>query len=113
MREQLLGDLKVRDDPVNKGSNGNHVTRGPPEHLLGIHTDRDYAIGLLVERHNGRLVDDDAVVAKIDKGVCSTEVNADIASQHVVKSLEHKVFPILGYGCHLVKKLTYYTTIAI
>src|SRR3989338_462412 len=91
VREHLFRYLKVRDHSVNQAANGNDMPRRAPEHLLRVCTHRDDAIGLLVKGDNGRLIDDDSVVAKIHKGIRGPQVYADIPPAHhrVIEARKH------------------------
>src|SRR5712691_10940445 len=56
--EHLLGDLEVGDDAVFHWFDGHHVPRCAAQHVLGVFAHRDYFAGVLVDRHDGGLVDD-------------------------------------------------------
>jgi len=58
--EHLLCVLEIGDDAVLHRPDGHDVAGGPPEHLLGLATHRLDAAGLLVDRDDGRLADDDS-----------------------------------------------------
>ena len=60
IRQHFFGDFEVRDDAVFHGLDGHDVSGSPAEHLFCFATDRYNLAAILVDRHDGGLVDHDA-----------------------------------------------------
>ena len=85
--KHALGGVEVGDNAVLQRTDRNDVARGATDHALGVCTDRKDAAGVLIDRHHGGLIEDNATAADIDKGVGGAEVNGHIATdeRHVVR----------------------------
>ena len=80
-REHLLGDLEVGDDAVLHGTDGHDVAGGAAQHLLGVLAHRLDLSRDLVDGHDGRLGDDDALALRVDEGVGGTEVDGEVVRE--------------------------------
>ena len=79
--QHLLGDLEVSDDSVFHRFDSHDVARRPAEHVLGVLADRLDAAVHFVDRDNRRLVDDDALSARVDARIRRAEVDSEIARE--------------------------------
>jgi hypothetical protein len=79
--QHLLGDLEVGDDSVLHRLDGDDVARRAAEHLLGVAPDRFDAAVDLVDGHDGGLVDDDALPARVDARVRGAEIDGKVAGK--------------------------------
>ena len=61
-RQQRFDQVKVDDDAILNGVDGLDALRSPSDHLMGIVSDRDHALGSAHTLHgdNRGLIDDDA-----------------------------------------------------
>ena len=76
--EHAFGRVEVGDDAVLQRTDRNDVARRTADHGLSVGTDgNDAALGL-VDRNNGRLVQDDAATAYVDEGVGSAQVDGHV-----------------------------------
>ena len=80
--QHLLGDFEVGDHAVLHGLDGHDVARRAPQHLLGFLAHGFYFAGVLVDGHDGRLVDHDALPGRVDQRVGGAEVDGQIARKH-------------------------------
>ena len=76
-----LGDLKLGDNAIAQGANGDDVGRRSPDHLARFCTDSQRPAASLLNRHPGRLVDHDAATAHAYQGVGGSQVNADVEGE--------------------------------
>ena len=96
--EHLLGDFEIGDHAVFHGLDGDDVAGSASEHVFGFAADGDDFAAVLVDGHDGGLVDDDALAARENQCVGGAEVNGEVGRQktedrpHVVAVLGH-AFP--------------------
>ena len=87
--QHLLGDLEVGDDAVLHRLDRHDVAGRAAEHVLGFLADGlDPAVDL-VDGHDRRLVDDDALAARVDAGVGRAQVDRQVTRkqrQHRTKT---------------------------
>ena len=67
--EHLFGDFEVRDDAVFHGLDGHDVAGCPAQHFLGFLAHGFHFASVLVDGHNGGLVDNDTLTGRVDQGV--------------------------------------------
>ena len=77
--EHLFRNVGVRDGAVFHRTQGVDDAWRAAEHALRFLADGDYFARLVVDGHDGRLVDYDAHAGDIDDRVGGAEVNADVA----------------------------------
>ena len=70
--------VKVCDNAVLHGADGNDIAGGTPDHILRFVADSQNLSGVCVDGNNGRLIHDDSFFSHIDKGIGSTQVNSHI-----------------------------------
>ena len=87
--DHLLGDVEVADDAVAQRSDRDDVRRGTTDHPLRLRADGEHALGLGIDRDDGRLAHDDPAVADMDQGVGGPEVDTDIAGEESEQAVEH------------------------
>ena len=87
--DHLLGHVEVADDAVAQWPDGDDVGRGPADHPLGLRPDGQHALGLGVDRDDGRLAHDDPAVADVDQRVGGPEVDPDVAGEEAEQAVEH------------------------
>ncbi len=80
--QHQLGDIEVADHTVLQRPHRDDIRGRAAHHPLGIGADRERPLGLGVNRHDRRLVDDDTLAANEDKGIRRTEVDADVTGEH-------------------------------
>ena len=94
-REQLLEHERrhviVRDDARADRMDGHDVRRCAAEHLLRVLTDLEHAAGVLVDRHDGRLTQHDALAAHehADVGRAEVDGNVPFKNHHKAKLPYH------------------------
>ena len=76
--EHFFGHLEIGDDPVLHRFDGHHVSRRPAEHFLGLAAHCNNLSAVLVDGHNGRLVDDDPFASCIDQSVRGSQINRQV-----------------------------------
>jgi hypothetical protein len=76
--QHLLGDIEIRDDAVAQWTDGDDVSRSPPDHLFGLGADGQYTLAFALDGDDGRLVDDDSLTADHNQGVSCPQVDADV-----------------------------------
>ncbi len=80
--QHLLGDFEVGDDAVLHGLDGHDVAGRAAQHLLGFLAHRFHFAGVLVDGHNGGLVDNNALAGREDQGVGGAQIDGQIARKH-------------------------------
>ena len=80
--EHLFGDFEVGDDAVFHGLDGHNVAGGAAQHLLGLSAHGLHLAGVLVDGHNGGLIDNDSLAGREDQGVGGAEIDGQIAGEH-------------------------------
>ena len=81
--DHALGDLEVGDGALAQRAHGDDVARRAPDHLPGLVAHGQHVLGAAVERDDRRLVQHDALAARVHQGVGGAEVDGEVA----------------GYGC--------------
>ena len=76
--QHLLGDLEVGDDAVLHRLDGDDVARRAAEHVFGLLADGLHPAVHLVDGHNRRLVDHDALAARVDAGVGRAQIDGQV-----------------------------------
>jgi hypothetical protein len=80
--EHLLGDFEVGDHAVLHRLDGHDVAGRAAQHLLGLFAHGFHFAGVLVDGHNGGLVDNNALAGREDQRVGSAEIDGQIAGKH-------------------------------
>ena len=80
--QHLLGDFEVGDDAVLHGLDGHDVAGRAAQHLLGFLAHGFHLTGVLVDGHDGGLVDDDAFAGGEDQRVGGPKIDGQIARKH-------------------------------
>ncbi len=80
--QHLLGDLEVGDNAVLHRLDGDDVARRTAQHLLRLFANGLYFTGVLVDGHDGGLVDHDALAPRVDEGVRRPQIDREIAREH-------------------------------
>ena len=96
--DHLLGHVEVADDAVAQRADRDDVGRRPADHPLGLRADRQDALGLGVDGHDGRLAHDDPAVAHVDQRVGGPEVDPDVAGEEAEDPVEHREGRVLRAG---------------
>jgi hypothetical protein len=76
-----LGGLEVRDDAVAERPDGDQVAWGAPDHVPRLAAHGFDPVHGRVERHDGRLVQDDATARDEHAGVGRSQINREIGSK--------------------------------
>ena len=84
--EHLEGNLVLADGAVLHGAQGVDVVGGTAQHLHGVLTHLDHAVGGDVDGHHRGLLEDDALSLDVDQHRGRSEINGDIPR----KFLEHR-----------------------
>ena len=74
-----LGNIEVGDDAVLEGTNGHDIAGRTAEHTLGLDTDGQDALIVLVDSDNRGLANNDALAAHGDKRIGGAKVDREIA----------------------------------
>jgi hypothetical protein len=73
------------DDAALQGPDRGDIARGLPEHVVRLETDtepvEDHLVRAFVNRHDGRLVEDDSAIAGRHQRVGSTQIDPKIFSE--------------------------------
>ena len=80
--QHLLGDFEVGDDAVFHRLDGDDVAGRAAQHFLRLFADGLHFAGVLVDGDDGRLVDDDALAARVDQRVGGAEIDGQIAGEN-------------------------------
>ena len=87
--QHRLGNFKVGDDSILQGAYRGDVAGRASQHPFGLFTDGKNLGGAGLDRNNGRLAQDDAVILDIDQRVGGAEIDADIAGEKTENFFEH------------------------
>src|SRR4029077_7348941 len=79
--DHLLRHVEVGDDAVLQRTNRLDVPGGPSDHPLRLVADGEDVTGVLVDRDDGRLVQDDALAPDVDERVRRAEVNSHVTAE--------------------------------
>ena len=91
MLEHLLGDGEVCDHAVLERANGLDVGRRAAEHPLGVQADRDHAlvaVAVVANRDDRRLVENDALLPRIDQRVRRTQIDREVPRETSAEELQ-------------------------
>ncbi len=83
--QHLLGDFEVGDDAVFHRFDGDDVARRAAEHLFRFFADRLHFPGILIQRDNGRFVDNNAFSFGIDKRIRGPEIDGKVRRKEAEK----------------------------
>ena len=89
--DHFAGGFEVGDDPVAHRADGFHVAGRAAQHLLGLDADRvdDLAAADVAQRHDGGLVEHDALALHVDERVGGAEVDGDVVRDNAEEGREH------------------------
>src|SRR5439155_8733112 len=76
--KHLLGDIEVAYHAVAERTDRDDRRGRPPDHALGLSSDREHRAGPGVLRDDGGLADDDPAPTNVDEGVGRAEIDTDI-----------------------------------
>ena len=80
--QHLFGDFEVGDDAVFHRLDGHDVAGRAAQHLLGFLAHRLHLAGVLVDGHDGGLIDNNALTGRVDQGVGGAQIDGQIARKH-------------------------------
>ena len=83
--QHALGDFEVGDDAVLHGPDGDDIAGRAAKHLLGFFADGFHFAGVLVDRDDGGLVDDDAFALGEDQRVGRAQIDGEIGRKETEK----------------------------
>jgi hypothetical protein len=92
--QHLLGHREVGDDAVLHRADRDDVARRAAEHALGFPADRGdgtraAGAAVLPDRDDRRLVEHDALPARIDQRIGRTQIYREIVGENAAQELEH------------------------
>ncbi len=89
--QHFFADAEVGDDAILHRADGVDVARGTAQHALGLGADSHdaFLIAVAANGDHRRLVQDDAAIAHVNKGIGSAQVDRQIAGKHATQFLEH------------------------
>ena len=87
--DHLLGHVEVADDPVAQRADRDDRGRRAAHHALRLGADGEDALGLGVDRDDGRFGDDDPPVPHVHERVGCAEVDPDVAGEEAEETVEH------------------------
>ena len=93
--QHLLGGVEVGDHAAADRPHRPDVRRRASDHVAGAQADGFDRPGRGVQRHDRRLVDDDAAAAREDAGVGGTKINCQIAAE---AGHTHGALPYSGWS---------------
>ena len=80
--QHLFRHLKVGDDTIFQGANGNDVTGRAPQHLLGI-APHGFDIPIdLIDGDDGRLIDYNSLALGKHQGIGGAQVNGEVGGKN-------------------------------
>ena len=79
--QHLLGVLEVGDDAVLHGADGDDVSRGSPQHLLGVFSHRFHPSRLLVDGDDGGLANHDSLAPGVNQGVRGPQIDGEVVGK--------------------------------
>ena len=77
--EHFLGHLIVRNNAVAKRPHGHNIARRSSEHVSRRRADLKHLAGVLIDRHNRRLAQDNSLALFIDQNIRGTKIDTDIS----------------------------------
>ena len=77
--DQALGDLEVGDRAAAQRPDRDDVARRAADHLPRVVPEREHLVGAAVHGDDRRLVEDDALAARVHEGVRGAEVDGEVA----------------------------------
>ena len=80
--QHFLGDFEVSDHAVLHGLDGDDVAGRAAKHFFRLFADRFDLGGVLVDGHDGRLVDDDAFATRVYERVGGPEIDGQVAGEN-------------------------------
>ena len=96
--QHLFGDVEVGDDAILHRLDRDDVAGRAAQHLLRFATDGFDAAVDLVDRHDRRLVDDDAAAFRIDAGIGRPEIDRQIGREKRQKRTQTQVTSLSDSG---------------
>jgi len=83
------GDFKIGDDPVFERTNGYNPLPMAPDYIARFLADGDHLVGILVDCHHRRFVQDNTLPSEVDEGVGRTEVHGQISAKETQEAFKH------------------------
>ena len=81
--DHLFRHVRIRDDAVPQGADGDDIPGRFPEHAFGFGSDGDDALGAAFDGDDRRFVYDDALAPDVDERIAGTEVYSDVQGKRV------------------------------
>jgi len=78
MTDHLLGQLKVGDDAVLEGTDGDDLARCTADHLARLVAESDDLLGAFADGDDGWLVENHIPAAHKDQGIGCTEIDSQV-----------------------------------
>ena len=97
--DHALRDLEVGDRAAAQRADGDDVAGRAPDHLPRLVAHREHVVGAAVQRDDGRLVEDDALAARVDERVGGAEVDGEVAGQRESSSADRRGDRSTGRRC--------------
>ena len=98
MPNQILCNVKIREDTIAQREHLQNILRAPHKHLLCFYTHRHDLISNngRANRDDRRLVQDNAPSLYVNQRVRRAEIDRDIGSKQAQHSAEHRLCPNFG-----------------
>jgi hypothetical protein len=82
--------FEVGDDAVLHGLDGHDVAGRAAQHLLGLFAHGFHLAGVLVDGHDGGLIDNDALAGRKDQCVGGAKIDGQVAGKHAEQANESR-----------------------
>ncbi len=76
--QHLLSHFEIRDDAIFHGADGDDIPRRAPYHFFGFFADCFYFPVILVDSDNGRLINNDAFLSRVNESIGRSQIDGKI-----------------------------------
>ena len=76
--EHLFGHFKIGNHARDKGSRGDNVSRGTPDHFFRLTANSQDLAGFLIDRNDRRLVNHDSPAFDVNQCIGRSQINPNI-----------------------------------
>ena len=83
------GDFKIGDYAVFERTNGDNPLPVTTDDVARLLADGDHLMGILIDGHHGRFVEDHPLASEVDEGIGRTEVHGQISAKETQQTLKH------------------------
>ena len=87
--KHLLGNIKIRNNPVTQRPNSQNISGGFSNHLLRLGSNRQNLPCFLVDSDNRGFTDNNSLATNKHHCVRRTEINTNIMGEEPKKTIQH------------------------